>query len=509
MLLNFQDATLMCSPTDVRNLMFGAIGSIATFYAGASFGYLSFSGDVLGPFQINDARSRTCDVYGWADAADAAALAQGVDLSSYRHFVYVLARNPSYTCGWAGLGALGGEQVWIDYCDGLEDYAHELGHNLGMNHASTDPGDTGQIDHSQRDSEYGDCSDVMGNLGLGGCGFMGNFNGPHNVQMGWIGADKIVETSANGVFVLAPLSVSPLFPGAPMILKLPKPGTQDSYYFSYRLADELDSALSDTYADRISVHRYPGGEANTAFITSLTDGTSFTRPDGVTVTQLGHDDQSATVEVAFTCEPGAPSVQLSGTPLDTVPEVPGTLSVAVQNADNSKCSGTAFSIALDLPPGWSGSITPSALVLGPHQSGKYSVTIAPSATASDGSYPLAISVGHAGGPTVTLGAEYEVFSCKTPRCSVEVALTTGACAEGGVPQAIQRKLGLAVGLIERAQGSTSRREAGRLLRRASRVLRVTSHAVRRAAKGKRPGLTQACASALKDAIGSVQVAVSP
>jgi hypothetical protein len=60
-------------------------------------------------------------------------------------------------------------------------YAHELGHTLGVDHASTPSGD------------YGDGSDVMGH------GFF-QFNGPHRAQLGWLPADSVLAVTRSGTY---------------------------------------------------------------------------------------------------------------------------------------------------------------------------------------------------------------------------------------------------------------------------------------------------------------------
>src|SRR5262249_43964477 len=144
-----------CTQPSVAGLMFQNSSSVNTVYQETSYGNVSFSGLVVGPYTINYSTNGTCDYSGWASAGETAATGAGVNLSGYNHRVYVFPKkNP---CGWAGLGTIGGNpgQAWIAYCDLIDVYMHELGHNLTMHHAST-PG-----------CEYCDVSDFMGYGGVG------------------------------------------------------------------------------------------------------------------------------------------------------------------------------------------------------------------------------------------------------------------------------------------------------------------------------------------------------
>jgi hypothetical protein len=149
----------------------------------------------------------------WADALNTAAINQGYDLDAYSRRIYVLpAEN---TCGWAGLGTVGGNpsSSWIVRCDIEGVYAHELGHNLGMRHASTTT------------NPYGDNSDIMGASSA-----LYKINAPHHDQMGWLPDSEILEVTESGSYDIAPLGITPALAIAPQILKIAKPDTSEFYY---------------------------------------------------------------------------------------------------------------------------------------------------------------------------------------------------------------------------------------------------------------------------------------
>jgi len=197
LVVNFSDSNVSCSDASIAGLMFTGGSSVDGLYQASSHGLVSFPGDTDANgqpdvFRVTIANSITqsCDAYGWAAAAEAAAPAAGANLSLYQHRVFVLPGNVS--CGWAGLGNVGCGtycRAWVDTCNLPDVYAHELGHNLDMGHASTDTNNDGAVD-----CEYCDQSDIMG---YGGVGWR-TFNGAHDDQKDWLPLSKIVEATVVG-----------------------------------------------------------------------------------------------------------------------------------------------------------------------------------------------------------------------------------------------------------------------------------------------------------------------
>jgi hypothetical protein len=284
-LLNFTNATISCSAVMVSNLVFSLTpGSVNSVYLATSFTNLLWSGIAVGPYSITYG-SGSCDPNGWANAADAAATAAGIDLAAYAHKVYVLPG--SGTCGWGGLATVGGNpsRAWVSSCDLVFQYAHEMGHGLGMNHASSDANNDGVID-----AEYGDSSDFMSASYV-----LTGLNAPHMAQMQWMAEQKIQVLSVSGTYQLAPLELASGNTGWPQILTFDIPGSSDSYYISYRQSIGVDNYLASGYTSGITVHRWCCG-SNTRIIQVLTDGAAFTdSASGLTVRQVSHTNAFATL----------------------------------------------------------------------------------------------------------------------------------------------------------------------------------------------------------------------
>src|SRR6185295_7274647 len=150
-------------------------------YGVLGFGRRSFPGTNMDVVRVaitdpSPSLAGVCDYDLWAANADAAAVAQGVDLSAYQHRMYLLP--PGTTgCTWAGLGYIGcGEscRAWVRTSESLvcgypDILAHELGHNIGLRHART-----ASIDGTAS-CEYCDTSDFMGY----GMNTLRTLNAPH------------------------------------------------------------------------------------------------------------------------------------------------------------------------------------------------------------------------------------------------------------------------------------------------------------------------------------------
>ncbi len=95
------------------------------------------------------------------------------------------------SCGWAGLGSVGGSHSWINGYTNPEILAHEYGHNLGLGHANRySCGDVALSlpVSSCVNNEYGDYADVMGSGML--TGRPGNLN---SAMADWLGLARVIK----------------------------------------------------------------------------------------------------------------------------------------------------------------------------------------------------------------------------------------------------------------------------------------------------------------------------
>lgn len=131
------------------------------------------------PCTQNDYWAPQCKVYDWANQADQYARdILGYKLDAYKSIIYVLPKGDG--CGFGGLGSVGpcgqgsgGEntcRVWISgqIPNMISAYFHEIGHNLGLMHAS------------YMNDQYGDLTDTMGY-----CCNVRCFSAPNSFKLKW------------------------------------------------------------------------------------------------------------------------------------------------------------------------------------------------------------------------------------------------------------------------------------------------------------------------------------
>ena len=208
-LANFSDNRATPFTADqIRATVFATSGpSVNTFYQQQSGGATSVvgrdssAGDVYGWYQLPMA-STGCDTRQMATRARSAAAAEGTDLSTYDHVVYFFPTASA--CSFGGLGALPGKESWINGYNSVRIITHELGHNLGVHHASsyTCTGGNGErvsLSSSCTSSEYGDPVDVMGT----GSNLMSGF---HRARLGQLPAARQRTIKAEGTYALGSLN---------------------------------------------------------------------------------------------------------------------------------------------------------------------------------------------------------------------------------------------------------------------------------------------------------------
>ena len=204
--------------TFLENHFFGNSGlGLNTYWQQASYGQTSSSGNVYGPFVLS--RDYTCGVDDEQMMTDSvAAASSSVDFTQYDRVALVF---PVQTCTYGGLGSIGCDtglvtnqavsEAWFPIFPSQETSqfisltAHELGHNLGLNHGNSDDYGSiplGPLDESGVNTEYGDPYTVMGD----DYNVSGEYVGQHkSTLLGWVPFGGYEEINSSGNYSLSPL----------------------------------------------------------------------------------------------------------------------------------------------------------------------------------------------------------------------------------------------------------------------------------------------------------------
>jgi uncharacterized protein (TIGR03437 family) len=242
-------------------------GSISTaslndFVFQASYGNASVTGQVFGPFALTEDFS--CADVGQVLGAVVSAAGTTVDFGQFNRAFYVF---PAKTCSFGGYASIGTEgSVNNSYASYSESYipilpnypsdplflitvlAHEFGHNLGLNHASSaDYGSSalGAIGAFGTVVEYGDPFSMMGNgIESGGkTAAAGQYSAYHKAfLLNWLGPSDFVEMKSSGSVDLQPFETGS---GTRAVRILRDPQTQTWLWLEYRQAiGSVDSSFS-------------------------------------------------------------------------------------------------------------------------------------------------------------------------------------------------------------------------------------------------------------------------
>ena len=210
------------TPAFMTGATFGSGRSFQTYVQEASYGKITVTGTVVGPYMLST--DFTCDqttpiLNAAIQAADA-----DIDFRQFRRIVVVMPNRGSCSIGtgsvgcWslssAGDGSFSASVAWLradiltsnDHAVGLMN--HEIGHGFGLEHAGTMDYGTqpaGVIGASGVFTEYGDYSSAMGSLyTFNGQPILGHYAAPHKSQLGWLSGAGIQQVETAGTFTILP-----------------------------------------------------------------------------------------------------------------------------------------------------------------------------------------------------------------------------------------------------------------------------------------------------------------
>jgi hypothetical protein len=290
-----------------RDLWLNATFGIIDFVRDSNFA--TYPGaDVYGPYEsaidahYDTGGSPPCDYEGWKVEGRAAVIADesapdSGELAAFDHQVFVLPwQNPHYlsgshydlpneanlphnACGFGGYGYINGPVVWTNF-PSSGTIAHELGHNLYLQHCS-------------------DKTDLMC-----GPGRITGFNGPSLISLEILQSHHVAEVSSNDTVVLLPMSVDPWdYPGK-RVIKITVP-SGDPYYIDFHDNTGVDEHARPQDELRAGINRWSGVEGESQeYIGRIGEFETYTDPRrefSIEVTDLsaGADSLEMTIEVTF------------------------------------------------------------------------------------------------------------------------------------------------------------------------------------------------------------------
>jgi len=178
------------------------LSNVNAFYAEMSYGRAGIAptgqgSDVTPTFRL----TQTAQWYGTnnnynqlrADARSAAAAA-GYNLAEYDRDVICFGAVPNFN--WSGLAYVGASGAWLhdNFSTGVA--AHELGHNLGLNHANFWDTSGQSVIGPGTSVEYGDPYDTMGSSASSSK----HFNVRNKAYLSWLKTNEWIQVTSNGTY---------------------------------------------------------------------------------------------------------------------------------------------------------------------------------------------------------------------------------------------------------------------------------------------------------------------
>jgi hypothetical protein len=292
----YQDsAPAFCDEACMRKVMWSGSQNTNGMFSESSYGKITFpesQGQIVSiTLQKRVQSLSNCPFWDMGLEADAAVRAQhGIDPDSFTHrSYYIPADTPG--CYFGGVAYIGCSQThcksWIRSSNGPV-LAHELGHNLGLQHAGLDANNDGSKDGGLS-GEYGDHSGIMGNSAL-----WRGVNAPHRLQLGWLAPTNVLTLAAA---TSRTVTINTLFgtPGSGYsAVKIPRP-TGGNYWVSFRGSQGYDRTMSTSFVSKVQVKYELSVAQPTMHIKGLTNGQSFS--DGsLSVTVKSLTANSASVQ---------------------------------------------------------------------------------------------------------------------------------------------------------------------------------------------------------------------
>jgi FG-GAP-like repeat/Metallo-peptidase family M12B Reprolysin-like/FG-GAP repeat len=317
----------------VQQVMATNNASVVNYYSEVSYGQHLLNVTVTNWLTSPQPTPANCDYTAIANNANAAATAAGYNLGStppttgsYQNVYYVFPYQSA--CDWGGWAFIGYGQAWSNGYNVLRIFAHELGHNFGLQHAASVDCNGQSITAGMSgcvSSEYGDPFSVMG--GQTNDNVAMHFNAAQKYALGWIPPASVATYGAGtSTYTLTPIETAG---GSTYALKIPA-APHRTFWLEYRQPiGSFDNALNystngaqvrvaspfqstcDGCADDTQLLYMPGGDPGNFYNSALVAGQGFT-DSGITVNVLSASPTSLTVQVSGRTSAAHPKSDFNG-----------------------------------------------------------------------------------------------------------------------------------------------------------------------------------------------------
>jgi len=414
-----------------------------------------------GNFNTNSSGAAYCD-YPALGAAAMKEVDGQVDFRRYSRVKIVMPGNGA--CGWAGVANVGcrtlsttgdgsfpASMAWQmagsmgTRAKGVQLTTHELGHNLGLSHASSrDFGAEalGSVGSPGTLGEYGDVHSTMGswNFGFYAASHAAN-------QLGWLasGANyQVVE--ASGTYTVQNYEARPAGVKALKVRRgtgidgwLWIESRQNSGLYSSRLDPSVHTGALIRYQDSTTgnkSHLLDFTPATASFAdAALQVGQGWTDPYGnvsVLVNSVTPGAMTVTVNYgALPCVAATPEVTLAPTGVATEFGTAAGFTVTVRNTSSSGCAAETFALDATVPTGWTRSFGAASIALAPGQSGQTTLAVGVPSPYALGTYPVTGSATSVA--TARRGTASQSVTVVEPTHRLSVAVSSGGTVVVSTP----------------------------------------------------------------------------
>ncbi len=370
-LVNFLDDT--SEPGTVEEAQ-QAMDTVNAYFAESSYGQLITTSDVYGWWTLPYNTSRCTEFPIVSNEILQEAEDRGVDLSAYKHLIYVFNHQHGGYCGSGGgtvspnsprglvwrtwTHVVGGEAAHFDGVAGINTTLHELGHNLGFWHARWLLCGQQTLGDSCTAWHYGDRWDTMG----GGKDIHPHYNAFHKERVGWVSSDPTAPAVLQNIYKSGVYTITPYEQGAgTKVLKIRRgpnaTGGIDHFYIEYRQPLGFDVGFlnygygnvfdgimihmgNDTMADSSDLLDLEPSDNNTTnsgvgnFNIALEPGNRFhDNVSQVTVEVLSAGTSGATVDVTVGADLWEPSISFTSPASGAVLEKGSQVTFSVEATD--------------------------------------------------------------------------------------------------------------------------------------------------------------------------------